>query len=61
MKFSSTGDYRRYSLDWLQGRLGVIHQGNPMFSGTLMDNIRYGRLDATDSEVIEVWFNKHLD
>jgi len=36
-------DYRRYSLDWLQSRLGVILQDNPMFSGTLMENIRYGR------------------
>lgn len=46
-------DYRRYSLEWLQSRLGVILQDNPIFSGTLMDNIRYGRLEATDSEVIE--------
>jgi len=45
-------DYREYPLHWLQSRLGVILQESHLFSGTLMENIRYGRLEATDDEVI---------
>ena len=33
--------------------LGVVLQDTSLFSGTIMDNIRYGRLDATDEECIE--------
>lgn len=37
----------------LRRPLGVVLQDTSLFSGTIMDNIRYGRLDATDEECIE--------
>ncbi len=37
----------------LRRKLGIVLQDTYLFSGTVMDNIRYGRLDATDDEVIE--------
>jgi len=46
-------DYRHYSQHWLQSRLGVVLQDNHIFSGTIMSNIRYGQLKATDSQIIE--------
>ena len=46
-------DYRDYALHWLQSRLGVILQENHIFSGTLLDNIRYGRLEASDEEILD--------
>ena len=44
-------DYRRRSLHWLQSNLGVVLQTPHLFSGSIRENIRYGRLDATDDEV----------
>lgn len=37
----------------LRHSLGIVLQDTNMFTGTVMDNIRYGRLDATDQECIE--------
>ena len=37
----------------LRRQMGVVLQESHLFSGTVMENIRYGRLDATDDEVIE--------
>lgn len=37
----------------LRRSLGVVLQDTSLFNGTIMDNIRYGRLDATDEECIE--------
>lgn len=45
-------DYRRRSLHWLQSNLGIVLQTPFLFSGTVKSNIRYGKLDATDEEVI---------
>jgi ATP-binding cassette subfamily B protein len=45
-------DYRERSLHWLQSNLGIVLQTPHLFSGTIMENIRYGKLDATDDEVI---------
>jgi len=45
-------DYRERSLVWLQSNLGYVLQTPHLFSGTLKENIRYGRLDATDEEII---------
>ncbi len=47
-------DYRERSLAWLQSNLGVVLQTPHLFRGTIRENIRYGRLTATDSEVEEV-------
>ena len=48
-----THDISRVTLHSLRTQLGIMLQDSFLFSGTLMDNIRYGRLDATDSEVRE--------
>ncbi|MBC7264064.1 MAG: ABC transporter ATP-binding protein [Chloroflexi bacterium] len=45
-------DIRRIKRDSLRRQLGVVLQDTFLFTGTVMDNIRYGRLDATDEEVI---------
>ena len=39
-------------MDSLRKQMGVMLQDSFIFSGTIMDNIRYGKLDATDEEVI---------
>ena len=44
-------DYRRRGVHWLQSQLGVVLQTPHLFAGTIRENIRYGRLDATDAEV----------
>ncbi len=46
-------DISKVTLHSLRSQLGIMLQDSFIFSGTLMDNIRYGRLDATDAEVIE--------
>jgi len=45
-------DYRTRSIHWLHRRLGYVLQSPHLFSTTIMENIRYGRLNATDDEVI---------
>lgn len=42
-----------YKIRDLRKRIGIVLQEPYLFSGTIMENIRYGRLDATDEEVIE--------
>jgi ATP-binding cassette subfamily B protein len=44
-------DYRELGLHWLQSNLGIVLQEPHLFSGSIRENIRYGRLDATDAEV----------
>ena len=44
-------DYRERSLAWLQSQLGIVLQTPHLFKGTVRENIRYGRLTATDAEV----------
>jgi len=46
-------DYTELSLHAIQSRIGVVLQSPHLFSGTVRENIRYGRLDATDEEVEE--------
>jgi len=46
-------DYRNRSLHWLQSNIGMVLQNAHVFSGSILENIRYGRLQATDAEVIE--------
>lgn len=45
-------DIAKVTLHSLRQRLGIMMQESFIFSGTIMDNIRYGKLDATDEEVI---------
>jgi ATP-binding cassette subfamily B protein len=44
-------DYTELSLHAIQSRIGVVLQTPHLFSGSIRENIRYGRLDATDAEV----------
>ena len=44
-------DYTRLTQHAVQSRIGMVLQTPHLFSGTIRDNIRYGRLDATDDEV----------
>ena len=46
-------DIKLINKDDLRKSLGVVLQDTHLFTGTVMDNIRYGRLDATDDECIE--------
>ena len=44
-------DYRERSQLWLHSQIGYVLQNPHLFSGTVRENIRYGRLDASDEEV----------
>lgn len=44
-------DIRDVQLESLRSQIGIVMQDTFIFSGTIRDNIRYGRLDATDEEV----------
>jgi len=46
-------DVRSVSSRSLRNQIGMVPQDTFLFTGTVMENIRYGRLDATDKEVIE--------
>ena len=46
-------DIRNYTLKSLRGNIGVVQQDVYLFSGTVRENILYGKLDATDEEMIE--------
>ncbi len=45
-------DYRERSLGWLHSNLGYVLQTPHLFSGTVEENIRYGKLNATNEEVV---------
>ena len=45
-------DVQKISIESLRQQMGVMTQDNFLFSGTIRDNIRYGKLDATDEEII---------
>ena len=46
-------DIRDLKLDSLRNHIGIVQQDVYLFAGTIMDNIRYGRPDATDEDVIK--------
>ena len=46
-------NYRDLPLEWIHSRLGYVQQVPHLFQGSVLENIRYGRLDATDEEVME--------
>ncbi|MEC2394327.1 ABC transporter ATP-binding protein, partial [Bacillus toyonensis] len=45
-------DIKDYDINSLRSKIGVVLQDTYLFAGTIMDNIRYGRLHASDEEVI---------
>ncbi|MFR3483466.1 MAG: ABC transporter ATP-binding protein [Clostridia bacterium] len=46
-------DITQVTLESLRSQMGIMPQDTFLFSGTIKDNIRYGRLDATDEEIVE--------
>ncbi|MFF2089948.1 ABC transporter ATP-binding protein [Paenibacillus sp. NPDC058174] len=46
-------DIRDVTIDSLRSQVGIVLQDTFIFAGTIRDNIRYGRLDATDHEIVE--------
>ena len=46
-------DVRDYDLDTLRDQVAVVLQRNVLFSGTIKDNLRWGKKDATDEEMLE--------
>lgn len=46
-------DIRDVSLESLRSQIGIVLQDTFIFSGTIRDNIRFGKLDATDEEIVE--------
>lgn len=54
-------DLRSVTLNSLRRQMGVMQQDTFIFSGTIMDNIRYGRLSATDEECIAAAKAVHAD
>jgi len=46
-------DYKERSIGWLHDNLGYVLQSPHLFSGTIRENIRYGKPEATDAEVEE--------
>ena len=46
-------DYKERSQLWLHSQIGYVLQNPHLFSGTIRENIRYGRLDATDEEIYQ--------
>ena len=45
-------DYTDYTLESIHSRIGIVLQTPHLFSGTVRENIRYGRLDASDEEMV---------
>lgn len=52
VKFNGT-DYTDLQLHSIHSKIGIVLQTPHLFSGSVLENIRYGRLDATDAEVFE--------
>ncbi|MFS6557158.1 ATP-binding cassette domain-containing protein, partial [Parabacteroides distasonis] len=53
-------DLRDFNRSELREMFGMVLQDTWLFSGTIMENIRYGRLDATDEEVIAAAKAAHI-
>ena len=54
-------DYRELSREQVRGAFGMVLQDTWMFSGTIRDNIRYGRPGASDDEVVAAAQEAHVD
>lgn len=46
-------DVKAVTIESLRSQMGIMTQDNFLFTGTIRDNIRYGKLDATEEEIIE--------
>mgnify|MGYP002515487762 FL=1 len=47
-------DYKKRSVGWIRSNIGYVQQNPFIFKGTIKDNIKYGKHDATDEEIIDV-------
>ena len=54
-------DLKSYNRNELRSAFGMVLQDTWLFKGSIMENIRYGRLDATDEEVIAAAKSAHAD
>ncbi|NLD26764.1 MAG: ABC transporter ATP-binding protein [Acholeplasmataceae bacterium] len=54
-------DYKERSIGWLHANLGYVLQSPHLFNGSILENIRYGRVDATDEEVIAAAKSVNVD
>ncbi|MDM8528820.1 ABC transporter ATP-binding protein [Anaerolineales bacterium HSG24] len=50
IRFDGT-DYTEFTMQSIQSQIGMVLQTPHLFSGTIRDNIRYGRLEATDEQI----------
>ncbi len=46
-------DVRNYPLEELRGRIGMVLQNNVLFSGTIRENLLWGKADATEEELVQ--------
>ncbi len=46
-------DIRDFDIHHLRNAIGIVAQEPILFSGTIMENVRYGRLDASDADIIQ--------
>ncbi|MBO4413584.1 MAG: ABC transporter ATP-binding protein [Clostridia bacterium] len=53
-------DIRSLTMESVRRNIGIVQQDVFLFSGTIRDNIRYGRLDATDEEVVQAAVKANL-
>lgn len=54
-------DIREFTRNDLRSLFGMVLQDTWLYNGTIMDNIRYGKLDATDEEVVKAAKAAHVD
>lgn len=53
-------DLREYDTQWLRKNIGLVLQKNHIFKGSIYDNIRYGKINATQEEIIEAAKKAHI-
>lgn len=53
-------DVRDYTQESLRRNIGIVQQDVFLFAGSILENIRYGRLDATDEEVVQAAIRAHI-
>ena len=53
-------DIRDYTQESLRRSIGIVQQDVFLFAGSILENIRYGRLDATDEEVVQAAIRAHI-
>ena len=53
-------DIREFKQESLRRNIGIVQQDVFLFAGSILENIRYGRLDATDEEVVQAAIRAHI-